>query len=242
MKLRDEVMATLGKSKANPKNLPVGEHEEWKVAIYDDMARLTKWAIYEFNRWLDEEYRTYGGKTMQHYYNEFSTPDFTKRLQVDFNDVLEKGIEVLGINARREEVDGYDYIFVSNGDHEIEFKLTSAGTNSSFATGNKTSTFGNKKASLVWTIKYVWEDNQISEIAMDLADTSLYNLALRILKKVSQSVWKSSGGRKDSFSTLLLLNEEIGCIIGYLGNVYKGGKWLQLSTLPLEEAFKNVRD
>ena len=108
MKLRDEVMATLGKSKANPKNLPVGEHEEWKVAIYDDMARLTKWAIYEFNRWLDEEYRTYGGKTMQHYYNEFSTPDFTKRIQVDFNDEFVNWLVDFGITldgTEHEDVD-----------------------------------------------------------------------------------------------------------------------------------------
>ena len=169
-----------------------------QAKIVRDLEKLTTWTIIETNKYL-ETFEIYG-KTLQDYKDTMNTADFTKFFQYIVNDVIEAGIEKLGINGVREEVSGYDYKF---HDTPVEFKLMGGESKSSFATGNKTSHFGGAKTNLVWSIKYTFNNNKIDSFGMVVIDTDL----------TESNVWKSSSGRKDSFSTLELLNDEEGCIL-----------------------------
>ena len=76
----------------------------------------------------------------------------------------------------------------------------------------------------MWTIKYVFENNQITEFGMVLIDTNC----------TDSNVWKSSSGRKDSFSTLELLVGEENCILTQIGIVKPATKKLHFLTIPTE--------
>ena len=119
-----------------------------QAKIVRDLEKLTTWTIIETNKYL-ETFEIYG-KTLQDYKDTMNTADFTKFFQYIVNDVIEAGIEKLGLNGVREEVSGYDYKF---HDTPVEFKLMGGESKSSFATGNKTSHFGGAKTNLVWAIK-----------------------------------------------------------------------------------------
>lgn len=190
------------------------------MTLTSTLETLTTYTIAEVNRYIKDDFSLYG-KSMQSLKDTMSTADFTKLLQYIVNEVIEEGIKQLDIDGTREEVTGYD--FVING-QKIEFKLNGSDDRSSFATGNKTSHFGGAKANFVWCIKYVFTDNQISEFAMVVVDTD----------KTESNVWKSSSGRKDSFSTLRLNIEEEECIMSQMGIVRPADKWLQLLPLPTE--------
>jgi hypothetical protein len=74
----------------------------------------------------------------------------------------------------------------------------------------------------VWSIKYTFSDNQIDNFGMVLIDTNL----------TKSNVWKSSSGRKDSFSQLQLSIGEDNCILSQMGIVKPAQKWLQFLPLP----------
>ena len=190
-----------------------------QAKIVRDLEKLTTWTIIETNKYL-ETFEIYG-KTLQDYKDTMNTADFTKFFQYIVNDVIEAGIEKLGINGVREEVSGYDYKFHNT---PVEFKLMGGESKSSFATGNKTSHFGGAKTNLVWSIKYTFNNNKIDSFGMVVIDTDL----------TESNVWKSSSGRKDSFSTLELLNDEEGCILSQYGNIKKAVKKLHFLPLPTD--------
>jgi hypothetical protein len=192
-----------------------------QTAAISAIEKLTPWVIREVNRYVQDVYRTYSGKTLQHQKDTMNTADFTKLFQYIVNDVIEEGIRVLGLDAKREEVTGYDYQFCGC---PVEFKLGGGDNKSSFATGNKTSHFGGAKTNLVWSIKYTFNNNQIDTFGMVVIDTNL----------TESNVWKSSSGRKDSFSTLELLVGEEDCILSQFGVVKPATKKLQFLTLPTE--------
>ncbi len=192
------------------------------MTIENTLEKITQFVIKETNRYIADEFRIYG-KTLQQLKESMNTADFTKMFQYIVNEVIESAITVLEIDGRREEVTGYD--FVIEGE-KIEFKLMGGDTKSSFATGNKTSHFGGAKTNLVWTIKYVLSDNQISEFGMVLIDTN----------RTKSNVWKSSSGRKDSFSTLELMVGEEECILTQIGVVKAATKKLHFLPLPTEIA------
>jgi hypothetical protein len=192
-----------------------------QTAAISAIEQLTPWVIREVNRYVQDVYRTYSGKTLQHQKDTMNTADFTKLFQYIVNDVIEEGIRVLGLDAKREEVTGYDYQFCGC---PVEFKLGGGDNKSSFATGNKTSHFGGAKTNLVWSIKYTFNDNQIDTFGMVVIDTNL----------TESNVWKSSSGRKDSFSTLELMIGEEDCILSQFGVVKAATKKLQFLTLPTE--------
>jgi hypothetical protein len=191
--------------------------------LVNALENLTQWVIAEANRYVRENYRTYSGKTLQYQKDNMNTADFTKLFQYIINDIIETGIATLGIDGRREEVNGYDYIICG---FPIEFKLMGGESKSSFATGNKTSHFGGAKTNMVWSIKYTFNDNQIDSFGMVIIDTDL----------TESNVWKSSNGRKDSFSTLELMIGEENCILSQFGIVKPAqgpkAKKLQFLTLP----------
>ena len=189
------------------------------MTLTTDLDRLTTWTIKETNRYLSEF--TIYGKTLQDYKDTMSTADFTKFFQYIVNDIIEEGIKQLGIDGRREEVSGYDYVF---GDTPVEFKLLGGTEKASFATGNKTSHFGGAKTNIVWAIKYTFNNNQIDSFGSVVIDTNL----------TESNVWKSSSGRKDSFSTLKLLNNEEDCILSQLGIVKPAQKYLHFIPLPTD--------
>ena len=139
-----------------------------QAKIVRDLEKLTTWTIIETNKYL-ETFEIYG-KTLQDYKDTMNTADFTKFFQYIVNDVIEAGIEKLGINGVREEVSGYDYKF---HDTPVEFKLMGGESKSSFATGNKTSHFGGAKTNLVWSIKYTFNNNKIDSFGMVVIDTCL---------------------------------------------------------------------
>ena len=192
-----------------------------QTAAIAAIEKLTPWVIRETNRYIKDVFRTYGGKTMQYYRDTMNTADFTKNLQYHVNDIIEEGIRVLGINGKREENTGYDYVIEGC---KIEFKLNGSEKKSSFATGNKTSHFGGAKSNLVWTIKYTFTDNQIDSFAMVVLDTD----------QTESNVWKSSTGRNDSFSTLELIVGEENCILSQMGIIKPAQKYLQFLPLPTE--------
>ena len=189
------------------------------MKLINSIEKLTEFTIVETNRYIQDEFRIVG-KTLQDMKDSMNTADFTKLFQYIVNEIIEMGIIQLGINGKREEVDGYDYIIDGN---EIEFKLNGGDSKSSLATGNKTSHFGNKKSNYVWCIKYTFNNNQIDTFSMFLIDTD----------NTSENVWKSSSGRKDSFSTLKLTNDERDCIISQIGIIRESKKWLQFDNLPV---------
>ena len=186
------------------------------------LETLTKWVITETNRYVADEFRIYG-KTLQQIKNSMGTADFTKMFQYIVNEVIEAGITELGIDGHRDEVVGHDYII--NG-QPIEFKLMGGASNASFATGNKTSHFGGAKTNIVWTIKYTFNDNQIDNFGMVVIDTDL----------TESNVWRASSGRRDSFSTLELMVDEVDCIITQIGLVKAATKKLHFLPLPTEVA------
>jgi hypothetical protein len=190
------------------------------MTIENTLETITQYVIKETNRYIADEFRIYG-KTLQSMKESMNTADFTKLFQYIVNEVIEQAITALEIDGRREEVTGYD--FVIEGE-KIEFKLMGGGSKSSFATGNKTSHFGGAKTNLVWTIKYVFNDNQISEFGMVLIDTN----------RTNSNVWKSSSGRKDSFSKLELMVGEEDCILTQIGVVKAATKKLQFLPLPTD--------
>ena len=183
------------------------------------LEKLTAFVVTETNRYVSEEFRLYGKTLQQIKDSGMETADFTKVFQYIVNEVIEEGIRRLGIDGRREEVAGYDYIIEGQ---PVEFKLMGGESKSSFATGNKTSHFGGKKTNLVWSIKYTFSDNQIDNFGMVLIDTNL----------TKSNVWKSSSGRKDSFSQLQLSIGEDNCILSQMGIVKPAQKWLQFLPLP----------
>ncbi len=189
------------------------------MTLTTDLDRLTTWTIKETNRYLSEF--TIYGKTLQDYKDTMSTADFTKFFQYIVNDIIEEGIKQLGIDGRREEVSGYDYVF---SDTKVEFKLLGGTEKASFATGNKTSHFGGAKTNIVWAIKYTFNNNQIDSFGSVVIDTNL----------TESNVCKSSSGRKDSFSTLKLLNNEEDCILSQLGIVKPAQKYLHFIPLPTD--------
>lgn len=185
------------------------------------LERLTQWVIAEANRYVKDVYRTYSGKTLQYQKDNMNTADFTKLFQYIINDIIEAGIAALEIDGRREEVNGYDYVICG---FPVEFKLMGGESKSSFATGNKTSHFGGAKTNIVWSIKYTFNDNRIDSFGMVVIDTNL----------TESNVWKSSNGRKDSFSTLELMIGEEDCILSQFGIVKPATKKLQFLTLPTD--------
>ena len=185
------------------------------------LERLTQWVIAEANRYVKDVYRTYSGKTLQYQKDNMNTADFTKLFQYIINDIIEAGITALEIDGRREEVNGYDYVICG---FPVEFKLMGGESKSSFATGNKTSHFGGAKTNIVWSIKYTFNNNRIDSFGMVVIDTNL----------TESNVWKSSNGRKDSFSTLELMIGEEDCILSQFGIVKPATKKLQFLTLPTD--------
>lgn len=192
------------------------------MTIEAALEQITQYVVKETNRYISEEFRIYG-KTLQQMKESMNTADFTKLFQYIVNEVIEKALVDLSIEGRREEVTGYDFVILG---HLIEFKLMGGGSKSSFATGNKTSHFGGAKTNLVWTIKYAFDNNQITEFGMVLIDTNL----------TASNVWKSSSGRKDSFSTLELMVGEEDCILTQIGVVKAATKKLHFLTLPTDVA------
>ena len=189
------------------------------------LESLTAFVIRETNRYNNDEFRLYGKTLQQIKDGGMDTADFTKIFQYIVNEVIEEGIRRLGIDGRREEVAGYDYVFIIDGvEYKVEFKLMGGNSKSSFATGNKTSHFGGKKTTLVWSIKYTFSDNQIDTFGMVLIDTNL----------TDSNVWKSSAGRKDSFSQLQLTVGEQNCILSQMGIIKPAQKYLQFLPLPTE--------
>lgn len=189
------------------------------------LESLTAFVIRETNRYNNDEFRLYGKTLQQIKDGGMDTADFTKIFQYIVNEVIEEGIRRLGIDGRREEVAGYDYVFIIDGvEYKVEFKLMGGNSKSSFATGNKTSHFGGKKTNLVWSIKYTFSDNQIDTFGMVLIDTNL----------TDSNVWKSSAGRKDSFSQLQLTVGEQNCILSQMGIIKPAQKYLQFLPLPTE--------
>jgi len=182
------------------------------------VEKITPWVISRVNQYI-ETFRTYSGAPLQTMKDSMNTADFTKFLQYIVNDVIEDSFEKCGINARREEVNGYDYVI---DDVPFEFKLMGGESKTSFATGNKTSHFGGAKTNMVWSIKYTFNNNQIDSFGMVVIDTNL----------TESNVWKSSNGRKDSFSTLELMVGEEDCILSQFGIVKPATKKLQFLTLP----------
>lgn len=189
------------------------------MSITSTLEKLTAFVVTETNRYIREEFRLYGKTLQQIKDSGMETADFTKVFQYIVNEVIEEGIRRLGIDGHREEVAGYDYIIEG---HPVEFKLMGGKLSSSFATGNKTSHFGGKKTNLVWSIKYTFSDNQIDNFGMVLIDTNLTN----------SNVWKSSAGRKDSFSQLQLTVNEENCILSQMGIIKPAQKYLQFLPLP----------
>ena len=189
------------------------------MKLINSIEKLTEYTIVETNRYIKDEFRIVG-KTLQDMKDTMNTADFTKLFQYIVNEIIEKGITELGISGKREEVDGYDYIIEDN---EIEFKLNGGNQLSSLATGNKTSHFGGKKSNYVWCIKYTFSNNQIDTFSMFLVDTD----------NTTDNVWKSSSGRKDSFSTLKLTVDEKDCVISQMGIIKEAQKWLQFHNLPV---------
>jgi hypothetical protein len=192
------------------------------MTIENTLKKITQFVIKETNRYIADEFRIYG-KTLQDMKESMNTADFTKLFQYIVNEVIESALTTLKIDGRREEVTGYDFIIEVE---KIEFKLMGGDAKSSFATGNKTSHFGGAKTNLVWTIKYVFSDNQISEFGMVLIDTN----------RTESNVWKSSSGRKDGFSTLELMVGEEECILTQIGVVKAATKKLHFLPLPTEIA------
>lgn len=189
------------------------------MKLVSSIEKLTEYTIQETNRYIQDEFRIVG-KTLQEMKDNMNTADFTKLFQYIVNEIIEKGINDLKLSGKREEVDGYDYII---DDEKIEFKLNGGDSKSSLATGNKTSHFGGKKSNYVWCIKYTFNNNQIDTFSMFLIDTD----------KTENNVWKSSSGRKDSFSTLKLTVDEIDCVISQIGVIKEAKKWLQFHNLPV---------
>jgi hypothetical protein len=192
------------------------------MTIENTLEKITQFVIKETNRYIAEEFRIYG-KTLQQLKETMNTADFTKLFQYIVNEVIESSLTTLQIEGHREEVTGYDFVIEG---HKIEFKLMGGGKAGSFATGNKTSHFGGAKTNLVWAIKYVFSDNQISEFGMVLIDTN----------RTKSNVWKSSDGRKDSFSALELMVGEEDCILTQIGVVKAATKKLHFLPLPTEVA------
>jgi hypothetical protein len=192
-----------------------------QAQLVSALERLTQWVITEVNRYIKDEYRTYSGRTLQHQKNTLNTADFTKLFQYIVNDVIEVGLVELGIEGYRDEVTGHDYVIMG---YPIEFKLMGGESKSSFATGNKTSHFGGAKTNMVWSIKYTFNNNQIDTFGMVVIDTNL----------TESNVWKSSNGRKDSFSTLELMIGEEDCILSQFGVVKPAAKKLHFLTLPTD--------
>ena len=195
------------------------------TTLTSTLESLTAFVIRETNRYINDEFRLYGKTLQQIKDGGMDTADFTKIFQYIVNEVIEEGIRRLGIDGRREEVAGYDYVFIIDGvEYKVEFKLMGGNSKSSFATGNKTSHFGGKKTNLVWSIKYTFSDNQIDTFGMVLIDTNL----------TDSNVWKSSAGRKDSFSQLQLTVGEQNCILSQMGIIKPAQKYLQFLPLPTE--------
>lgn len=190
--------------------------------IQSTLEKLTLYVIEETNNYIKNDFRIYG-KTLQQLKDTMNTADFTKLFQYIVNEIIEAGIQKLGINGKREEVTGYDFIIEGI---PVEFKLMGGSSNASFATGNKTSHFGGCKSNIVWSIKYTFNDNQIDTFGMVVIDTN----------KTNSNVWKSSSGRKDSFSTLELLNEEEDCILTQIGIIKPASKKLHFLPIPTEVA------
>ena len=192
----------------------------FKTDLISDLETVTLCAIKDLNEYITD-FRIYG-RSLQDYKNTMNTADFTKFFQYIVNDAIEDTIKNLGIDARREQVSGYDYVF---GDTPVEFKLMGGDSKASFATGNKTSHFGGAKTNIVWTIKYTFNDNQIDSFGMVVIDTNL----------TESNVWKSSSGRKDSFSTIELLVGEENCILSQIGIVRPATKKLHFLPLPTQQ-------
>ena len=188
------------------------------TVLTQDLDRLTEFTIKEVNRYIKDEFRIYG-KTLQDIKEQMNTADFTKLFQYIVNEVIESGIEKLEIDGRREEVSGYDYVI---RDTPVEFKLMGGESKASFATGNKTSHFGGAKTNIVWAIKYTFNNNQVDSFGSVVIDTDL----------TESNVWKSSSGRKDSFSTLKLLVNEEDCILSQIGIVKPAKSYLHFIPLP----------
>ena len=197
-----------------------------QMTLTTTLETLTAFVIKETNRHIAEEFRLYG-KTLQQLKDgsgtssKMNSADFTKLFQYIVNEVIEAGIKELGIDGRREEVAGYDYIIEGQ---PVEFKLMGGASKSSFATGNKTSHFGGAKTNLVWSIKYTFNANQIDTFGMVLIDTNL----------TESNVWAASSGRKDSFSQLQLIVGEEDCILSQMGIIKPAQKFLQFIPLPTE--------
>ena len=68
-----------------------------QAKIVRDLEKLTTWTIIETNKYL-ETFEIYG-KTLQDYKDTMNTADFTKFFQYIDNDVIEAGIEKLGLNG-----------------------------------------------------------------------------------------------------------------------------------------------
>mgnify|MGYP001036363320 FL=1 len=150
-----------------------------------------------------------------------ATQDTTKLLQYIVNNAIVEVMNTRGIDGRKDETTGHDYVIDS---YPVEFKLMGGCDSSSFATGNKISATGGAKCNLVWCFKYTVDNNLIDTFASILVDTD----------KVTNP-WNAGKGRKDSYSTL-----KVECVDGeeavlwYNGILKEARKFLQLHTIPVD--------
>ena len=150
-----------------------------------------------------------------------ATQDTTKFLQYIVNNAIVEVMNSEGINGRKDETTGHDYLI---DNHEVEFKLMGGSESSSFATGNKISATGGAKCNLVWTFKYTVDNNQIDTFASVLIDTD----------KVTNP-WAAGKGKKDSYSTLKVeVDDGEEAILWYNGILKEARKYLQLHTIPVD--------
>lgn len=143
------------------------------------------------------------------------TQSQTKFLQYILNQKIVESMKELGVNGVSQQRTGYDYLIE---DMKVEFKLMGGSAKDSFATGNKTSFYGGAKVSLVWSIKYVLTDNQISHYAAALVNTN----------KMEGTVWNAGAGRNDSYSTLKVEKNDILAVELLAGNLVGAQKYLHL--------------
>ena len=99
-----------------------------QMTLTTTLETLTAFVIKETNRYVAEEFRLYGKTLQQIKDSGMETADFTKIFQYIVNEVIEAGIKELGIDGRREEVAGYDYIIEGQ---PVEFCAANACANAS---------------------------------------------------------------------------------------------------------------
>jgi len=150
-----------------------------------------------------------------------ATQDTTKLLQYIVNNAIVEVMNNEGIDGRKDETTGHDYII---NNYPVEFKLMGGSDSSSFATGNKISATGGAKCNLVWTFKYTVDNNLIDTFAAVLINTD--NVT---------NPWTAGKGKKDSYSTLKVeVSDGEEAVLWYNGILKEARKFLQLHTIPVD--------